>query len=293
MDFTNRLLSYYIEGLEQTAIVDLKEGILPFEHVDPLATVFIGEERTGRVHLFSKLQQQDDTKRWIQLLRSTELLSVYHMTIITKTTAVPFTVYHDQDPEALGEYLHKNIQEAPWQECIEALAKDDDDTLTPPSFRATFYKDQLQHGIKTQELAGWMGYAYNKLYPDWKVSLKAYDYDVVGVWGRTRDTALLGHFGLADLGDSLPPTTETGDASKRQDDEQVDHRPILLYVGFNIPMPDTKYRNRLFLGRTSLNPPIAYCLVRLANPLPGQVIMDMCCGTGTVFFKGNQKAPVF
>ncbi|KAI8339689.1 putative RNA methylase family UPF0020-domain-containing protein [Chlamydoabsidia padenii] len=273
---TIHILFHVPEGLEQTAIVDLKETIFPFELADPLATVFIGEERTGRAHLFSKLEQQDDIKRWIQYLQSTVLLSVYHMTIITKTTTVPLTVYHDeQDQEVLGKYLYNTIQEAPWQQYIPSLNNNTDNT---PCFRATFYKDQLQHGIKTQELGGWMGYAYNQLYPDWKVSLKTYDYDVVGVWGRTRDVALLGHFGLADLGNA--PSTN---------DE--DHRPIILHVGFNIPMPDTKYRNRLYLGRTSLNPPIAYCLVRLANPLPGQIIMDMCCGTGTIPIEGAGKYP--
>ncbi|ORZ09466.1 putative RNA methylase family UPF0020-domain-containing protein [Absidia repens] len=300
---TIHILFHVPEGLEQIAIIDLKETILQFEHADPLATAFIGEARTGRVHMFSKLQQHDDTILWIQYLTTTTLLSVYHMTIITKTTTLPNAVYHSgQDSEVLGEHIFSVVKEAPWSDYISVLkTKDNDTSATSTTFRATFYKDQLQHGVKSQVISGWMGYAYSQIFPDWKVNLKTYDYDVVGVWGRTRDTALLGHFGLEDSTDDddmVDNNSNTDGTEQQQQDQMNDQqielsepKTILLYIGLNIPIPDSKYRNRVHLGRTSLNPPIAYCLTRLANPLPGQIIMDMCCGTGTIPIEGAGKYP--
>ncbi|KAI8081539.1 S-adenosyl-L-methionine-dependent methyltransferase [Halteromyces radiatus] len=280
------ILFHVPEGLEQIAIVDLKETILPFELADPLATIFIAEERTGRVHLFTKLQQQHDTKLWLQFLIHVPLLSVYHMTIITSTTVVPFDIYHDTHADALGQFVFDATKEIPWSDYIPNMIKRNNDSVssTTPTFRATFYKDQLQHSTKSQALSGWMGYAYSQLFPDWKVNLTKYDYDVVAVWGRSRDTALLGHFGIFDIDDN-----DDGDDKNEQQLQQLG--PILLYIGFDIPIPDTKYRNRVLLGRTSLNPPIAFCLVRLACPLPGQIILDMCCGTATIPIEGASKYP--
>ncbi|KAI9303619.1 hypothetical protein BJ944DRAFT_232012 [Cunninghamella echinulata] len=295
------VLFHVPEGFEEIATLDIKESLLPFEGLDPLSTIYISEAKTGRVHLFSKIHQEIEIKQWWDFLSNIALVCVYHMTLITTTTTIPIQdVYHDnkkimdeqenqeekEEDNVLGQYIQSKVKHTNWQAYLNHIQQDNNNEDTSSSakttFRATFYKDQLTHSMKTQDISGWIGYAYSELYPLWKVNLKKYDYNIVGIWGKSKDQALLAHCLCKD---------ETIDSSLKEGKEEEETRPILLYLGIEIPMPDPKYRNRVHLGRTSLNPPIASCLVRLADPQPGQIIFDMCCGTGTIPIEGASKYP--
>jgi Ca2+/Na+ antiporter len=109
-----------------------------------------------------------------------------------------------------------------------------------------------------------VGAAFGNVYPDWKVNLTAYDYEVMALWFQSSDAGMLEVLGAND-------------------------QSVILVLGITIPIEDQKHRNRIHVGQTSLNPAIAYCLARLANPMPGDVVLDMCCGTGTIPIEGAAK----
>ncbi|CAO3632442.1 unnamed protein product [Cunninghamella blakesleeana] len=52
------------EGFEEIASLDIKESFLPFEGLDPLSTIYIGEPKSGRVHLFSKIREEKEIRQW-------------------------------------------------------------------------------------------------------------------------------------------------------------------------------------------------------------------------------------
>ncbi|CAO3632438.1 unnamed protein product [Cunninghamella blakesleeana] len=189
----------------------------------------------------------------------------------------------EENGTVLGQYIHDIVKNTDWQSYINYIQNEEKSSDQPITFRATFHKDQLQHSMKTHDIQGWMGYAFSELYIDWKVNLKKYDYNVVGIWGKSKDQALLSH--CLDL----EKVKQCMDDSLSSLEEEK--RPILFYLGIGIPVADSKYRNRIHLGRTSLNPPIASCLARLADPQPGEFILDMCCGTGTIPIEGASKYP--
>ncbi|KAI8075839.1 putative RNA methylase family UPF0020-domain-containing protein [Gilbertella persicaria] len=126
------------------------------------------------------------------------------------------------------------------------------------SFRATFKKEGVKHKISSQEFAGHVGVAFSEFYPGWKVKMTEYDYEIMAYW--------------------LPGLPG-----------QQNQEGYVFLLGLTIPVQDQAQRHRIFTGRTSLNPCIAYCLVLLADPRPGQVILDMCCGTATIPIEGAAR----
>ncbi|CAO3693727.1 unnamed protein product [Rhizopus microsporus] len=134
------------------------------------------------------------------------------------------------------------------------------------TFRATFKKGALKHKVPSQEIAGYIGAAFGELYDEWKVKMTGFDYEIMGIWFQSDNVEWLKRLSVSD-------------------------QSIILLLGLNIPIEDQKYRNRLFFGRTSLNPCIAYCLAMIAQPRPGQIILDMCCGTGTIPIEGASRFP--
>ncbi|KAI8385030.1 S-adenosyl-L-methionine-dependent methyltransferase [Radiomyces spectabilis] len=245
------VLFHVPEGLEFVAVDDIKEGLAG----QCTNNSFDAPPKTGRVHLRCSAV---NLEALIEALKTSRFLSVDKVTLILSESKIPASTFANTDETY--EFVANATRSTPWASALAIL-----DLPSTPSFRATFYKGQLKHSGKSQELAGWIGYAFSEHYADWKVNLTQYNVDVVGIWFRSETDV-----------DAAKPSSEC--------------EPTLL-MGLNVPVPDPKYRNRVHLGRTSLNPCIAHCLTRLADPKPGQLILDMCCGTGTIPIEGASKYP--
>ncbi|KAF7728173.1 hypothetical protein EC973_006567 [Apophysomyces ossiformis] len=265
---TNRsvhILFHVPEGLELVAAEDIKETLA--EKVTGEHT-YVSEAKTGRVHLLSTA---NELQSLVAVLRKVHILSVYSVIIIASECTIPRHVFANE--EDTYKFISSATESANWARILNAISSIQNEDPSPPTFRATFQKGQLKHPAKSQELAGYVGFAFSKLYPSWKVKLTKFDHEIVALWFQSSEKTLVNQFVGVDQ-----QTTDEDD-------------PILVSLGLAIPIPDPKYRNRLYLGRTSLNPCIAYCLGKLANPQPGQVVLDMCCGTGTIPIEGGSRFP--
>ncbi|KAI8074041.1 putative RNA methylase family UPF0020-domain-containing protein [Gongronella butleri] len=271
------------EGLEDVALADLKARLPKVPLVSDAS--FVAEEGTGRVHIFAQHASPVELVHQ-QLSQHVLSPSVYDTVLVVGTKVLPRAVYKDHaTPNALGLWLADYTGSIDWaQHIVESV---------PQRFRATFRKQQLNHHVKTQELSGWVGEAFGNIYTDWKVNLTSFEYNVMGEWGETsRDAPLIADTPLKhQLAAQLPPDSDENHDNHDEHKKTTDTRVILVHVGLALPQPDTKYRHRIHLGRTSLSPPIAYCLARLADPQPGQIIFDMCCGTGTIPIEGAMHFP--
>lgn len=181
------------------------------------------------------------------------------MTLVASESVIPADTFQELQPTY--DYISDQTKRTPW---YSVIAEDPQDENTAISFRATFKKEQIKHKAPSQEIAGYIGFAFSDFFKHWKVKMTDFTYEIVSLWFQTSDTACLNR---------LP--------------EGVNDQSVILLLGVDIPLKDQRQRNRVFVGRTSLNPCIAYCLALVADPKPGQVILDMCCGTGTIPIEGN------
>lgn len=215
-------------------------------------TRYVEEPGTGRVQV---MVDHVDLSDIISILQKTPLSSVYDMTLVATKVNIPLHVFNDADET--NAFISHVTETTSWDPLVNAIRlASSSSSAHVPTFRATFRKGQLKHTSKTQVLAGQVGFSFGKRYPDWKVNLQEYDHEVLATWMQ-----------------------------------QEKEGPITLLLGISLPVPDTRYRHRIHFGRTSLNPAIAYCLVQLADPQPGQVVFDMCCGTGTIPIEGAAAYP--
>lgn len=128
-----------------------------------------------------------------------------------------------------------------------------DATPDVATFRATFYKGHLKHKVRSQLMAGYVGQALGELYPSWKVDLERFDREAVAF---------------------LRPTEEG----------------VRLVIGLTLSLDQLDRKPKHF-GRTTLNACIASCLAKVAAPQPGQVVLDMCCGTAAIPMEGALRYP--
>ncbi|KAI7866659.1 putative RNA methylase family UPF0020-domain-containing protein [Spinellus fusiger] len=250
------------QGLEYIAIADIRES-LEFKSTESVS--YSSEPNTGRIHLMIRTTTPYE---FIQSIKTASLLSVYSIMLVVSEAKIPESVF--QNTEQTCEFINHMTLNGQWKTALETtlLLMDSQN----PTFRASFHKGQLKHKVKSQELAGCIGYAFCEVHPDWKVKLTDYDQEVIALWFHSKEKLIL---------DRLNVSHEAKDKEN----------PVVILMGLTIPIKDPKYRNRIHVGRTSLNTCIAYCLVKLVNPQPGQVILDMCCGTGTIPIEGASKYP--
>ncbi|KAG1298431.1 hypothetical protein G6F60_004208 [Rhizopus arrhizus] len=237
------------EGLEFIAAKDIKDAIVNSTIVRDPA--YSWDNKTGHVHLFCSVKNIKDFKSHIQ---SIKLLSVYSVMLIASEAIIPTPIFKETDSTC--QFISKVTKEGDWKSLI-----DEDSSKT---FRATFKKGSIKHQVPSQEIAGYIGAAFGDQYSHWKVKMTEFDYEIMSVWFHSSDDILLNRLSAKESG-------------------------IILLVGLNIPIKDQKHRNRVFFGPTSLNPSIAYCLTMLADPQPGQIIFDICCGTGTIPIEVKSK----
>lgn len=187
------------------------------------------------------------------------LLCIYSVTLVASESIIPADIF--PEVQATYDFITDQTKRAPWYSVIDEDPTKKNNNST--SFRATFKKEHIKHKAKSQEIAGYIGSAFSDFFPHWKVKMTDYTYEVLSIWFQTTDTDMFSRV--------------QGDANEES---------VILLLGVTIPLKDQRQRNRVFVGRTSLNPCIAYCLAKLADPKPGQIIFDMCCGTGTIPIEG-------
>ncbi len=64
-----------------------------------------------------------------------------------------------------------------------------------------------------------------------------------------------------------------------------------LTVGIRLTAESLHRRNQFAFGRATLKPTIAYGLIRLADPKPGQLLIDPMCGSGTIPIEAGETVP--
>lgn len=217
------------------------------------------EPKSGRVHLFCTIENIDQFKTYIQ---SVQLLCIYSVTLIASESVIPSEIFAELQPTY--DFITRKTKETPWYDFIK---EDPRDTSTTASFRATFTKGTIKHPAPSQVIAGYVGFAFSDFFEHWKVKMTDFTYEIDSFWFKTSNQDLLFYL-------------------NQNNNENVDAQSIVLSLGVKIPLQIQRQRNRIFVGRTSLNPAIAYCLALLSNPKPGQVVLDMCCGTGTIPIEG-------
>lgn len=209
------------------------------------------------MHLFCNVDNLNEFRDHIT--NRVQLLCIYSVTLVASESVIPADVFSELQPTY--DFITDQTKAAPWSSVIdEKPNKEGDDDIT---FRATFKKEQLKHKAPSQEIAGYIGYAFNDVFKHWKVKMTGYSYNIMSLWYQTTDKDVLSRIS-----------------------DHTTNESVILLLGVAIPIKDQKQRNRLYYGRTSLNPCIAYCLAKLADPKPGQIILDMCCGTGTIPIEG-------
>lgn len=230
------------------------------ESLQPYAS-FIPEEGAGRLHM---LCSSCELVSVVDQLKSVQLSSAQSITLIVSMVDMPSQVF--KDGKKTCQFVHDATFSTNWHPSISTSIIGN---ANPIKFRATFKKEQLKHPERSQDLAGEVGFAFSKIFTDWKVDLTEYDFQVVTLWAQLSDSRLR---------QLVRQTVE-------------EDNPIVLMLGLAIEIPDARYRNRKYFGRTSLNPCIAFCLARMADPQPGQLVLDMCCGTGTIPIEGAVRYP--
>ncbi|KAI9493239.1 putative RNA methylase family UPF0020-domain-containing protein [Zychaea mexicana] len=278
------------EGLEFVAKNEVNSKLAPKlqeQQQSTITTTIVADPNTGRVHLICSI----DLSALVTMIKSIHLLSVRDIVLVASMVVLPEEIFEDR--EKTCQIIADTATATDFDPYVTSLQygpttdENNDNTAatTKTTFRGTFYKEELTHSIKTPELASWIGFGFGTQYPDYKVNLEQFNYEAVGLWTRTANHSLL------DLIAVVPQNQHDGGDYEHEKKKMKKNPPILLMVGVTIKTNVVKNRNRQFFGKTSLNPCIAYCLAQVANPSPGQVVLDMCCGTGTIPIEGASCYP--
>ncbi|RUP49546.1 putative RNA methylase family UPF0020-domain-containing protein, partial [Jimgerdemannia flammicorona] len=272
------------KGLETIAHDDIRENVGG-------VGVILVVEGSGFVYLrCDKSQNHADI---VSRINNANLLSVESCYTILGTCTMPKRLINEKNPEILYDWIEKQMQDKTlfaWDECLAAikslvpslsdtkLASDNPTVVTKTDglmkFRASFEKNDHKHTVASQDIAGAIGSVVLKRFPHWKVDLKHYDLEVFGTWLT-----------------QMPNFASTHQPSSPSFSEAPDV-PFLLAI--TVPTSGSKstnYRNRVAFGRTAMRPTIAHCLVRMANPRPGDIVLDPCGGVGTIPIEGAYAYP--
>ncbi|KAF9126754.1 THUMP domain-containing protein 3, partial [Mortierella sp. 14UC] len=175
-----------------------------------------------------------------------------------------------------------------------------DSGTTPVRYRASFDRGDVQHkGIRSQDLAAALGGLTGDTFPSWKVNLKEFDVEIMGRW--IQDELEEVQFKPKALSTRQKESEDTDSPNKRprigqmiQQQQQIGHGEFVrMQVGMTLPLAlsTCPYRFRPLDGRTSLRIEIAYTLLALADPKPGEVVVDTCSGVGTIPIVGAMHYP--
>ncbi|KAF9428940.1 THUMP domain-containing protein 3 [Podila epigama] len=186
-------------------------------------------------------------------------------------------------------------------------------------------------GVRSQDVAAALGGLTGRTFPDWRVNLKEYDVEVVGCWLSEKEPVYIkrttGAKGreihkrsieedpesvkrkktepchtVESLEKTSPEQTSPEQGSSNQvplgqevqekeGETRANDKEIKVGVTLPLRLEDCPYRFRPVDGRTSLRMEIAYTLLALAGPKPGDVVLDVCAGVGTIPIVGAAHFP--
>ncbi|KAF9911180.1 hypothetical protein EC991_004404 [Linnemannia zychae] len=170
----------------------------------------------------------------------------------------------------------------------------------PVRYRASFDRGDVQHkGIRSQDLAAALGGLTGDTFPSWKVNLKEFDIEIMGRWIQSEleevhfkpEVSLLRGGGAEDPNSSIKRSRIEQTIQQQQQFGQGEY--VRMQVGITLPLAlsTCPYRFRPLGGRTSLKIEIAYTLLALVDPKPGDVVVDTCSGVGTIPIVGAVHYP--
>lgn len=213
-------------------------------------------------------------------------------------------------PSTLSESLASFFSQATPLNSAETHKSSRDPNTTvassPVRYRASFDRGDVQHkGVRSQDLAAALGGLTGDTFPAWKVNLKEFDVEVMGRWIQDElEEIQYKPKSPADRLISVRSEEEedvTESSSKRPRIEKTSQQHgaenggafVRMQVGMTLPLAlsTCPYRFRPLDGRTSLRIEIAYSLLALANPKPGEVVVDTCSGVGTIPIVGAVHYP--
>ncbi|KAF9439055.1 THUMP domain-containing protein 3 [Entomortierella beljakovae] len=171
--------------------------------------------------------------------------------------------------------------------------RDKDGEMSSVRFRASFDRGDVQHkGVRSQDLAAGLGSVTGKLFSSWRVDLENYDIEIMARW--IQEDLENVHFKSNDVEqDKVDDYTEDIALSNTGASIVSQLKDMRMQVGMTLPLALSAcpYRYRPMDGRTSLKIEIAYTLLALSDPQPGNFIMDVCSGVGTVPIVGAANYP--
>ncbi|KAF9543583.1 THUMP domain-containing protein 3 [Mortierella hygrophila] len=180
------------------------------------------------------------------------------------------------------------------------------EATSPVRYRASFDRGDVQHkGLRSQDLAAALGGLTGDTFPSWKVNLKEFDVEVMGRWIQDElEEIQYKPKSSTDRLVSVSSGEEEGNtesSNKRPQIEKASQQQgvenggefVRMQVGMTLPLAlsTCPYRFRPLGGRTSLRIEIAYSLLALADPKPGEVVVDTCSGVGTIPIVGAVHYP--
>ena len=187
-----------------------------------------------------------------------------------------------------------------------SLDANSSEATSPVRYRASFDRGDVQHkNLRSQDLAAALGGLTGDSFPSWKVNLKEFDVEVMGRW--IQDELEEVQYKPKPSADRLisarseEEEDDTESSNKRPRIERASQQQgaenggefIRMQVGMTLPLAlsTCPYRFRPLDGRTSLRIEIAYSLLALADPKPGEVVIDTCSGVGTIPIVGAVHYP--
>ncbi|KAF9936532.1 THUMP domain-containing protein 3 [Mortierella alpina] len=233
----------------------------------------------------------------------------------------------DSDNKSTGETMTKAVYTGGegvdlglrWQDALSVLIntptplshrlasfrinREDVEPLAPICFRASFDRGDVQHkGVRSQDLAAALGGLTGDVFPSWKVDLTGYDVEVFARWIQQDQ-----EFVQCKLGSTLKSTVALGFVQGGGGGGNIHKRPrtengsetitarvgARMQVGMTLPLAlsSCPYRYRPVDGRTSLRIEITYNLLAMAAPRPGDIVLDICSGVGTIPIVGAAHYP--
>ncbi|RUS21428.1 hypothetical protein BC937DRAFT_92708 [Endogone sp. FLAS-F59071] len=282
------------KGLEHVACEDVLQNI---GDVGTFTTI------KGSGFVFLACNPASDHVHTAIKISNANLLGVESCYIVLGVSSMPRSIYEDTDTERFLDWIEESVQDKAifvWKECLVAMQhlvpslsnhvptnekpKIVTETKDLVKFRASFEKNNHKHTLASQNIAGAIGEGVLDLFRGrWRVDLKHYDLEIFGTW-------FLATTGITSTLESSPFLSQSTGSSL----SPPDTCDLLFLLAITIPMAHNQasnYRNRIAFGRTAMRPTIAHCLVRMANPQPGDIVLDPCCGVGTIPIEGAYAYP--
>ncbi|KAI9297086.1 hypothetical protein K502DRAFT_347378 [Neoconidiobolus thromboides FSU 785] len=249
------------KGLEDISLSEINEKVGPLISSIASTNEFKIQNAIGLIMFQIYILDQEIIYLLWERIESLRLYSVEAIGLIIKTIEIDRHIYleqseskEDNDFSILLKQSLDDITLQDWTVYFKTLKLKDKETL----FRVSVDKNNFKHpNLKSQDIAGFIGFSALSSdqinFTNLKVDLKYHQLDI-----------------SADL---IPTKSSEGYLTL-----------VLGIINTKLNLNNGSYlrRNRIESGRTSIKPTIAYCLSRYAGIKPGDIVLDPCCGVGTI-----------